>query len=275
MPHGRRGASRSTTRVTPNVEPERRPGAPARAGAPGTTRLSLGVRAFALAARATAAAAATAAAVAVAARTLLARLARRRVLRPLDELLGRHRLAVLVLLDELQPDPAARLVDLLDEHVEHVAARDHVLDVVDPPRPDVRHVEEAVGPLLELHERAEVGRLDDLPRVLVADLGLLREGGDRGDRGVGLRARRGVDEDRAVLFDVDLHLVLGLERPDRLAALADDHPDVLGVDLDRGDPWRGLRELGPRLRNRVQHPLEDGVPRPLRLRERVLHDLAA
>ena len=72
---------------------------------------------------------------AVAARTaILAGLARRGVLRPLDELLGAdHRLA-LVLLDELEADAAARLVDLLHDHVEDVAAGDHVLDVVDAAR---------------------------------------------------------------------------------------------------------------------------------------------
>ena len=45
----------------------------------------------------------------------------------------------------------------------------HVLDVVDTPGPDVRDVQEAVGALLELDERAEVGRLHDLAGELVAD----------------------------------------------------------------------------------------------------------
>ena len=56
----------------------------------------------------------------------------------------------------------------------------------------------------------------------------------------------GVDEDRAVLLDVDLDVVVGLERADRLAALADHHADVLGVDLDRRDPRRVLGELASR-----------------------------
>ena len=115
---------------------------------------------------------------------------RRGVLRPLDELLGSDDLAVLVLRDELEADAAARLVDLLHEHVQHVAAGHHVLDVTDPARADVRDVEQAVGALLQLDERAELGRLDDLAGVLVADLGLLREGLDRRDRGVRLRRRR-------------------------------------------------------------------------------------
>ena len=60
-----------------------------------------------------------------------------------------------------------------------------------------------------------------------------------------------VDEDRPVLLDVDLHVVLGLERADRLAALADHHADLLGVDLDRRDPRRVLGELGAGLGDRL------------------------
>ena len=76
------------------------------------------------------------------------------------------------------------------------------------------------------------GRLHDLARVRVADLRGLREGGDGRDRRLRLRSLGRVDEDRAVLLDVDLHLVVGLERADRLAALADDHADLLRIDLD-------------------------------------------
>src|SRR5690348_5393797 len=69
---------------------------------------------------------------AVAARALLLRRAGRGVLRALDQLLGLDERAVLVLGHELQPDPAALAVDLLDDHVEHVAAGHHILDVRHP-----------------------------------------------------------------------------------------------------------------------------------------------
>src|SRR5215213_7422502 len=75
-----------------------------------------------------AAVAAAAAAVAVAARPLLLRGPRRRVLRPLDQLLRLDEAAVLVLVDELEADPAACLVHLLHDHVDDVAAGHHVLD---------------------------------------------------------------------------------------------------------------------------------------------------
>ena len=126
-----------------------------------------------LAARAAAAAAAS---TVTAARAILLGRPRRGVLRPLDQLLRLDQRPVLVQGDQLQADPPAGLVDLLDDHVEHVAALDHVLDVADPARAHVRDVEQAVGALLQLDERAELGRLHDLAGVLVADLGLL---GDR------------------------------------------------------------------------------------------------
>ena len=56
-------------------------------------------------------------------------------------------------------------------HVDDVAAVDDVLDLVDPARADVRDVEQAVGALLQLDERAELGRLHDLAGERVADLG--------------------------------------------------------------------------------------------------------
>src|SRR5215475_4724251 len=221
----------------------------------------------------TAAPAAAPATLAVAARRPLLALARRCVLGALDQLLGLDEVAVLVLGDQLEADPAALLVDLLDDHVEHVAALDHVLDVADAARADVGDVQQAVRPLLQLDERAELRRLDDPAGVGVPHLRLLRQALDRGDRALRLRAVGRVDQDRAVLFDVDLDLVVGLERADRLAALADHHADLLGVDLDRRDPRRVRRELRAARRDRLGHPVEDELAGLLRLRERVPHDL--
>src|SRR5436309_2473186 len=225
-------------------------------------------------AAAAAAAASTTPVAAAAARTLLRPLTRRRVLRPLDQLFGRDRVAVLVLLDQLEPDAPTRLVDLLHDHVEDVAAVDHIFDVTDATRPDVRNVQQAVGPLLQLHERAELRRLHDLRVVeLVADLRLLGQRLDRRN-GLGrLGAVGGVDEDRAVLLDVDLHVVVGLERADRLAALADHHADLLGIDFDRRDARRMARELVPRFRDRLEHLVEDELACPLRLLELVAEAL--
>ena len=135
-------------------------------------------------------------------------------------------------------------------------------------------MQQAVGSLLQLDERAELRGLHDLPRELIADLGLLRQRFDRGDRRLRLRALGRIDEDRAVLLDVDLHLVLGLERTDGLAALSDHHADLLGVDLDRRDPRRGLGQLRPHLRDCLQHLVEDERTRILRLLECALHDLS-
>ena len=76
-----------------------------------------------------------------------------------------------MLRDELQPDAAAVLVDLLHEHVDDVAAIHHVLDVSDATGADVRHVQQPVRALLELDERTEVGRLHDPAGVRVPTSG--------------------------------------------------------------------------------------------------------
>src|SRR5207302_4167750 len=146
-----------------------------RAGTRGAPRLAIqdlrSVAARAAVSVATAASAATT--VAVAAGPLLALLARRRVLRPLDQLLGLDERPVLVLGDQLEPDPAALLVDLLDDHVQHVAAGHDVLDVRDAAGADVGDVEQSVGALLQLDEGSELRRLDDLARVGVPHLRVL------------------------------------------------------------------------------------------------------
>src|SRR5579884_1295128 len=103
---------------------------------------------------------------------------RRGVLRTLDQLLRLDEAAVLVLGHELEPDPAAGLVDLLHDDVDDVAAADHVLDVRHPAGADVRDVQQPVRALLQLDEGAELGRLDDLAGVRVADLRLLGQGAD-------------------------------------------------------------------------------------------------
>ena len=95
---------------------------------------------------------------AISTRPLFPRLARRSVLGPLYELLGRDERAILVLRDQLEADSSAVLVDLLDEHVDDVAAIHDVLDVSDPSRPHVRHVEKPVRALLQLDEGTELGR---------------------------------------------------------------------------------------------------------------------
>ena len=145
---------------------------------------------------------------------------------------------------ETQADPAALAVDLDHGHVDLVALGEDVLDGVDPlARLDRRDVQEAVGALDQLDERAEGRRLDDLALERVADLGLAGHRLDLLDAGLDELAVGGVDADRAVVLDVDLGLELLGEAADRLAALADDRADLLRVDLDRLDPRRGRAEL--------------------------------
>src|SRR5829696_6362234 len=163
-------------------------------------------------------------------------------------------------LDDLDPQLVAAVHDLL--HRARALARG-----------DVGDVDQTVGALGELDERAEGGRLHDLAGELVAEFHLLRHRPDAVHERVALLARLGVDADRAVVVDVDLCVELLGQRPDGLAALPDHRADLLGRDLDRRDPRGELRELRTRLRDRVLHLLEDRHARLLRLLERAAEDL--
>src|SRR3954468_11142002 len=167
------------------------------------------------------------------------------------------------ILGEAQADAPALAVDLDHAHGDLVALVEDLLHRVDPlAGRDVGDVQQAVGALGELDERAEGGRLDDLAGELVADLDLLGHRADAVHQGVALGAGRRVDEHLALVVDVDLGLVLLLERADRLAALADQQADLLRIDLDRADPRGELRELLARGVDRLGHlaPKEPAPP---------------
>src|SRR4051812_7317498 len=177
-------------------------------------------------------------------------------------------------LGEAQADAAALLVDLDDADGDRVALVEHLFDRADAvPRRDVGDVQQAVGALGELDEGAERGRLDDLAAELVADLDLLGHRPDAVDQGVALGAGDGVDQDHALVVDVDLGLVLLLQGADRLAALADEQADLLRIDLDRADPRGVLGELLARGLDRLVHLAEDELATLLGLGQGVAHDL--
>ncbi len=164
-------------------------------------------------------------------------------------------------LERPETDAVARLVDLDDLDRDGVATADHVFDLVDALAvAELGDVDEAVDALLQLDERAEVGRLDHLAGDDVADLDVLGHRQDAlGDGLAGLHVGRG-DVDGAVVLDVDLDAELLAETLDGLAALADDEADLVGVDLDREDARRVLRQLGARLGQHGEHLVEDEQP---------------
>ena len=98
-------------------------------------------------------------------------------------------------------------------------------------------------PLASSTKAPNVVVLTTLPGELVADLDLLGHRADPVDQGVALGAGLRVDEDLALVVDVDLRLELLGQAADRLAALADQQADLVRVDLDRRDARRVLREL--------------------------------
>ena len=134
-------------------------------------------------------------------------------------------------------------------------------------------MQQSVGALGELDERAEGRRLDDLADVLVADLDLLHHHSHALDERVAELAVGGVDQHLAVVVDVDLRLELLRQAADRFAALADQQADLRGVDLDRLDARRELRELLARGLDHVGHLAEDERARLFGLRERVAQDV--
>src|SRR5829696_1094322 len=161
-------------------------------------------------------------------------------------------------LGEAQADAAALAVDLDDADLDLVALVEHLLDRVRPlAGRDVGDVQQAVGALGQLDEGAERRRLDDLAGELVADLDLLGHRADAVHQRVALGARLGVDEDLALVVDVDLRLELLRQAADRLAALADEQADLVRVDLDRRDARRVLRELATRRLDDLGHLAED------------------
>src|SRR5215212_3802007 len=222
------------------------------------------------AARAALAVAVATAAVAVTARAAVAAApaaADRREL--LDGLAGDLRV-----LGEAQADAAALAVDLDHAHLDLVALVEHVLDRLHAGAGrDVGDVQQAVGALGQLDERAEGRGLDDLALELVADLDLLGHLADPLDERVALLAVGGVDEHGAVVVDVDLGLELLLHPADRLAALADDHADLRRVDLDRLDARRVQRQLAARRLDDLAHLAEDELARLVGLGQRVAQDV--
>src|SRR5215218_6807294 len=213
----------------------------------GRTLTALGVAvtarpplAVAVAAAAASPAAAAARPVAAAAAVPAAAADRRQLLLGLADDVG--------VLGEAQPDAAALLVDLDDADGDLVALVEHLLDRRDPlAGRDVRDVQQAVGALGELHERAERRRLDDLRGLeLVADLDLLGHRPDPVDERVAQLAGLRVDEHVALVVDVDLRVELVAQAADRLAALADQQADLVGVDLDRRDARSEAGQLAAR-----------------------------
>src|SRR5215212_11060407 len=172
-------------------------------------------------------------------------------------------------LGQAQADAPALAVDLAHAHGDLVALVEDLLDRPDAlAGRDVGDVQQAVGALGQLDEGAEGRRLDDLAGVLVADLDLLRHRADALGQRLAQLAVGGVDEDLALVVDVDLRLELVREAADRLATLADEQADLVGVDLDGDDARRVGRELLARRVDDLRHLAQDVQPGVLGLRER-------
>src|SRR5258705_1450449 len=155
-----------------------------------------------------------------------------------------------------QVDPALAVDLHHDDH--HLVADGH--DVLDG-----RHVvvgeladpDEAFLARQDLDERAEAHDPGDLAEVQRPDLDLAGQALDPLDRLARVLARHGRDLHGPVVLDVDLGLGLLLDLADHRAALADDLPDLLRVDLDRRDPGGEVAHDVAGLGQDLGHLVED------------------
>src|SRR5690242_18849183 len=177
-------------------------------------------------------------------------------------------------LGQAQADAPALAVDLDHADGDLVALVEDVLDGVDAvARRHVGDVQQAVGALGELDERAEGRRLDDLAGEGVADLDLLGHRADALGQRLAHLAVGGVDEHVTVVVDVDLRVELVLQAADGLAALADEQADLVRADVDADDARGVRRQALARAGDGLAHLVEDGQARLLGLGERVAQDV--
>src|SRR5213082_3822584 len=228
---------------------------------PATATLIDSVIAFWLASRAASAAAVAAATIAPAPAAVPAALARRRG----HGQRGGHDLRVDALLDrqalrgqlldrglaaQVQPALAVDLGRLDHDLVAHVRDLLRPLDAVVGELGDVH---ETVLVRQDLDEHAEGHHPDDLAPVDPADLDLVGQALDPVDGALAaLLVDRG-DEHATVVLDVDLSTGLLGDLADHLASRADDVPDLVVVDHDRGDPGRVGAHLCAWLRVDSEH----------------------
>src|SRR4029079_1124930 len=112
----------------------------------------------------------------------------------------------------------------------------------------------------DLDEGAEAHDPGDLAEVERPDLDLAGQALDPLDRLPRVLAGDGSDLHGAVVLDVDLGLGLFLDLADHRSTLADDLPDLLGVDLDRGDARREVAHRAAGLGEDLGHLVEDLEP---------------
>ena len=113
-----------------------------------------------------------------------------------------------MLRDELEPDPAALLVDLLDDDVEHVAAA--ITSSMWPTRPGPTF-ETCRSPSVPFFSSTKAPKsvvFTTLPVYVSPTSGSFVSDSIASIAAFAFVAVGRVDEDRAVLLDVDLHLVV-------------------------------------------------------------------
>ena len=173
----------------------------------------------------------------------------------------------------LHRQPHATLVVCLDHLDAHdLAFLQIVGDLIDPLLGDLRDVQQAVLARNQLHDRAEIEQAQHRAFVDLADLDFGRDVLDPLARHIACIGVHRRDRDAAIILDVDRRAGFLGQRANHRAALPDHVADLFGIDLERHHPRRVLRDLGPRVRQRFLHELQDMQPPFARLRQRDRHD---
>src|SRR5260370_383939 len=155
-----------------------------------------------------------------------------------------------------QLDPVL-VVDGDDLDLQPIADLAHAIDLVNELVVQLADVAQAVAAEENFDERPEILDGGDAAFIDLADLDFL---GDGFDLGLGLLGAGGAgvgDVHGAVIVNIDLGAGAFLDALDVLAARADQHADLLGIDLDDQEPRRQRAGLGARVAQRGDDVLED------------------
>src|SRR5581483_3307100 len=136
-------------------------------------------------------------------------------------------------------------------------------------------VHEPIPTLKHFDKRAEFLRRDYASLIGLADLDFTRHATDNFLRACHALAAGGVNVHGTIVFNINFSAGFRDNALDGLATGPDECPDLFGVNLNRLDPRRVLRQLCPRFIQRAAHDAENFRARFFSALDRFGHDFVA